>query len=87
MDEKLVTEKEDLSHLQDKRIMIGTVMVISIELPLIVLLSVLVLNDLISFFIYYFGLLIVGIGGLLASIAASNWYIKRKVNISRNTSK
>jgi len=60
------------------RIKVGLVYFTTIQLPLILLLLFLVESDLISFFVYYIGLLSVGIGGLCIGLVITDLYVKRK---------
>jgi len=69
-------------RLQSERIIVGIVAAIVIELPIILLISFLAKSGLISFFVYYIGLLSVGIGGLCAALVIAELYMKRK-NLKR----
>jgi hypothetical protein len=70
--------KEAHARLRSNRMKVGIIIIIVIELPLILLLSALALNDLISFFVYYVGLISTGIGGMFTSLAIANAYVKKK---------
>jgi hypothetical protein len=74
----MVAKNEKMYRLQRERMIIGIAAAIVIELPLILLLSGLFLNDLISFIVWYFGMISTGIGGLLVSLAIANAYVRKK---------
>ncbi len=73
----MVSEDKVFRYWQNKRVIIGIIVLILIELPLLLLLSLLTLNHLISWLIYYMGLLLIGIGGLFISLKISKWYLKK----------
>ena len=49
-----------------------------IELPLILLLEFLALSDLISFFVFYVGILSVSMGGMCIALAIVEVYVRKK---------
>lgn len=73
-----VEDENRSRHLVNVRIKVGLAAVTAIELPLILLISFLKLNKLINIFVYYIGMLSVGIGGLCAALVIADLYIKRK---------
>jgi hypothetical protein len=74
----MVAKNEKFYRLQRERVIIGVAAIIVIELPLILLLSVLAWNDLISFFVYYIGMLLTGLGGIFVPLTIAKVYIRKK---------
>ena len=71
--------EEYRQRLRDYRMKIGLIALVAIEVPLILLLFFLNSFHVIDYSVFSLGLMAVGMGGLLISLAISDWWARRKL--------